>query len=529
LDGKERIMNIVVIGSGLSAIGAIKALIKQGFKPTILDVGDTLDDKTAKFIDKLYFKEPLHWSEQDRDRLTKNETVKEKGSIPKKLIFGSDYFYGKSIKEAFIKNKGNIPPFSYAKGGLSVGWGAAILPPSKYDLADWAIDEKEFHKYCKIILDDLDYSASEDGLDLNFPRLKKTKNKLKLSKRAFILLERFKRKVILKKDDILYGESRLLVDASEEGCQYCGECMSGCVYKSMYKSDDDIEKLIKEKKINYLDNHLVDKLIEANDKVIVEYFNKSGEKEQKVFDKVFLSAGAINSSRIILNSLNIYDKELEVKTRGGFVIPVFSLKSLAIDWPQVNTQPSLFLEYRGDGLEHWVHVQVASDNELLLKMLGLRKFKNSFISKIKMWVANHTYLLLVNYHSDHSGVYKLKLKKDGILETKQISSKPQFKILVASWWKLFKILFKIGSIPIYPFAKLNSGSYHVGGTLPMRKNPKDLETDLLGRVKGMKNIHIVDTATFPSLPGTTIGLMMMANAYRIVDNIFSKDTNVENS
>jgi choline dehydrogenase-like flavoprotein len=39
----------------------------------------------------------------------------------------------------------------------------------------------------------------------------------------------------------------------------------------------------------------------------------------------------------------------------------------------------------------------------------------------------------------------------------------------------------------------------------------------------MKNVHIVDTSTFPSLPGTTIGLMMMANAYRIVDKVFNKE------
>ena len=57
----------------------------------------------------------------------------------------------------------------------------------------------------------------------------------------------------------------------------------------------------------------------------------------------------------------------------------------------------------------------------------------------------------------------------------------------------------------------------------MKENPKELETDILGVVKGMKNVHIVDTSTFPSLPGTTIGLMMMANAYRIVDKVFNKE------
>jgi len=44
-----------------------------------------------------------------------------------------------------------------------------------------------------------------------------------------------------------------------------------------------------------------------------------------------------------------------------------------------------------------------------------------------------------------------------------------------------------------------------------------LDTDILGRVNAWEHIHVVDTSVFPSLPGTTIGLLAMANAYRIVD------------
>jgi len=517
--------NVVVIGSGLSSIGAIKALVKLGIKPTILDVGNILEDDKNELLKLLSSQNPTNWNKKDRNALIKDTSIsKEKSSIPKKLVFGSDFFYGKSSENAKVQSDGSIPPFSYARGGLSAGWGAAILPPSKYDIEDWPIDINDFHKYCKKVLEDLHYSSSDDGLSLSFPQMNNKSNKLQLSSRATYILNRLKSNVELKKDDIVYGQARLLVNSDKNnGCQYCGECMSGCVYKSIYKSDDEIVQLHKDGKINYIDNCLVDKLIEKAEKVIVEYFDKNSNKQTKEFDKVFLGAGAVNSSRIILNSLEKFDSTLEIKTRGGYVVPVFSFSKLKLDWPNVNTQPSLFIEFRGDGLKHWVHTQVSSDNELLLKMLGLRNKSKGFMSKIKEFIANHTYLLLVNYHSEHSGTYELKLKKDNILYTKHKKASPQFKILLASWWKLFKILIKIGSIPIYPFAKLNSGSYHVGGTMPMKENPKDLETDTLGVVKGMINVHIVDTSTFPSLPGTTIGLMMMANAYRIVDKVLKKE------
>jgi len=54
----------------------------------------------------------------------------------------------------------------------------------------------------------------------------------------------------------------------------------------------------------------------------------------------------------------------------------------------------------------------------------------------------------------------------------------------------------------------------------MRAEAKDdLDTDDLGRVSAWRRVHIVDTSIFPSLPGTTVGLLAMANAMRIVEKI----------
>ena len=51
----------------------------------------------------------------------------------------------------------------------------------------------------------------------------------------------------------------------------------------------------------------------------------------------------------------------------------------------------------------------------------------------------------------------------------------------------------------------------------MRLNLKErLETDILGRLYGHKRIHIVDGSIMPSIPATTIALLQMANADRIV-------------
>ena len=55
----------------------------------------------------------------------------------------------------------------------------------------------------------------------------------------------------------------------------------------------------------------------------------------------------------------------------------------------------------------------------------------------------------------------------------------------------------------------------------MSKTPNEFETDTLGQLNGFENLHIVDSSVLPNLPSTTIGILSMANAYRIAELSFS--------
>ena len=161
--------NFAVIGSGLSAIAACKALIARGKRPIVFDIGIELDDEKKTVIKKLSKLSPINWKISDRIFISRNSTVK-KESIPRKLAFGSDFFYGN--KDYFSKNYDNEdinpPPFSFAKGGFSEGWGAAVLPPDSCDIEDWPISKKNLEKYYPKVLNGIHYSAVNDLLSENF-------------------------------------------------------------------------------------------------------------------------------------------------------------------------------------------------------------------------------------------------------------------------------------------------------------------------------------------------------------------------
>lgn len=517
---------VAVIGSGLSAIGAIKALRARGIRPTVIDRGWRLDDERTGRVETMARKQPAEWTALERHDLGSNLSLKNGSAIPRKLVFGSDYFYGKPDRDAPLESSGNLPPFSYALGGLSAGWGAAVLPSQTCDLANWPVGADELYAYSVKVLAGIPYSAREDGLSLDFPLLSSGREALRPGRSERWLLDALEGASILKQGETVFGQARLLVDAgsSEHGCRYCGQCMSGCVYGAIYKAGDEIMALHEKGEIEYLYGHLVQRLSEEDGKVVVTSLDAAGVRHSMTFDRVFLAAGAVNSARIVLESLGLFRHKVRLLSRGGFVIPMLSLRRLPLDWPNCNTQPGLFLEFRGKGLEHWVHVQVSAENELLLQKMGVAASGGGLLARTKRFIASHIMLLFVNYHSDHAGSYDLWLEPDAkgesasCLRSVHHRSFPQWKVWRASWMKLLSVFARIGCFPLFPLAKLNSGAYHVGGTLPMRAQPSgELETDTLGRVAAWERVHVVDTAAFPSLPGTTIGLLAMANAYRIVD------------
>lgn len=526
-------MKVAIIGSGLAAVSVAKELVAQGLKPVILDHGETLDKKRVDIIEKLSKLPRDKWGQEDRYYITSNPTVHDKNSFPQKLAFSSNFFYGKSCNSAPVENDGTIPPFSYAKGGFSVGWGASVLPADDCDLSTWPIGHRDLQNYYKKVLTDLPLSATKDSLSEIFPVFSDQNTPLKLTAGNRQLLERFaKIKTAFSEKSIAFGQSRLLVQTEDvkgqSGCQYCGFCLSGCVYGCIYKSNQDIDKLCDEGAIEYIAGALVHSIKEVNDKVQVYYEDHQGQTTSLVFDRVFLAAGAVNSTRIIMQSLKLYEKEVILKSTSGFIAPMWRLKRTALGWPDSNTLPGLFLEYKADELsEHWIHTQLSTPNELVLEMLGIGLSRGNIIQQVKGWAMEHMVIAHCNMHSDHGNGYILKLVNDGAGNPDKLVSRREQKtepyLAVKKALKELSVIGrKLGCYTMTPFVKdgVNSGGYHVGGSMPMKADPQQpLETDLLGRPNGWKKVHVVDSSVFPSLPGTTIGLLAMANATRIADEV----------
>ena len=301
--------------------------------------------------------------------------------------------------------------------------------------------------------------------------------------------------------------------------------MSGCVYSAIYKADDEIRALQRDNLIDYRSGVLVKSIHEDSGAVRVAFLDEGGERRELACDRVFMAAGAVNSTRIVLNSLNMPNVKVNLHSRGGFVMPVLSWRKLTTSWPNRNTQPGIFIELNGRLLKHWVHVQVSLANELLYQKLKVDFRSKSILQRLKRFVLEHSFVMLVNFHSDHAGHYRLwtENQPDGDdLLCAEFKSKRSWLASLVTQLRLLGVFIRCGCIPVLGLIKSNTGTYHVGASMPMKMERKSaLDTDSLGRIQAWERVHVVDSAVFPSLPGTTIGLLTMANALRITDRVMA--------
>ena len=150
---------------------------------------------------------------------------------PKKL-FGSSYMYNilQSNKEKFLAS-------SYAAGGFSSIWGSSILSYNRNQIASWGIDYKEIElSYSFLRKEFSNFMQNYDDEFKKFYNLHFSGEKKFIKPRINKIFENCeKNKNLIKKNNFIYGMSRLMIDNK---CNGCGLCMYGCPYGYIFNSQN---------------------------------------------------------------------------------------------------------------------------------------------------------------------------------------------------------------------------------------------------------------------------------------------------
>lgn len=511
----------IVIGTSHAGIAATKKLISSGYRPIVLDGGRQLDAERRQVAMRMAATEPAAWDTGELASMARNPTLSN--ALPRHLHFGSGYPYGDhdpDLPIALSHTSGPVP--SLAQGGFSTVWGAAMLPAHDCDLTAWPIGRADLEPHYKEILSWVPMSGARDGLQSHFPLYTDEVGHLPVPPSAEALLARLATKSQKDRSDVCFGRSRLAVagEGVATGCRSCGQCHIGCAYGSIWSASDEVERLRLSGQIDHRPGLLALSLGQHGDRVSVECKGRDGHIETITGDRLFVAAGSINSTRMALWSLNLWDRPVRLLTVQGFAAPVLHQGGAdAAGWMRL---ASAFVELKSSRSDHWVHVQVAAPNQLAMAKLHHHLDRVPLAGRLIDAVGRHALIAAANVHSDHAGhhVMTLRHRSDGrhLMEIESIPS-PEFPLVARSATRRLRdLLAGTGFHVLPPMAPKQPMSWHFGGTMPMRSAPVGpLETDRVGRLDSWSRIHFVDASVFGSIPATTIGLLSMANAARIVD------------
>jgi hypothetical protein len=520
--------NYLVIGSGPSSAAAATSLIAKGHFVTMVDVANDLPDNInleIKKISKLNYK---NWSQKDKSILQPINNISSPGGVPIKTLFGSTFPYKDS---EYVINQKNLPEGfdqypSHAYGGFSRVWGATAMRFHPEDFKSWPITISD--KNYRAIEELISITSYNDDLKKEF-RLPSQSLGIKATNQAekiLSLLKINKSKETLGK--VKFGKSRL---ALKKTCQLCSNCLYGCPYNDIFSSTDLIQKLIPKKNFNLIKGLRAVKIIESEKNVTVVCENESNDQVLLNGDRVFVGAGVLNTSLLILNTLDEWEKKVSLKDTQYFLLPFIGPKADLTE-PK-HTLSQFFIEIKDDCLSnHNIHTQFYTYNEMYKKEIFSKIKAISKLPGIDTIVEFLSQRLIVAQgylHSSDSRTTLLSLCGDKKNPKLRIEPQLQNKHYIKKVKNIWKRLSQIGrecSLTALPFlGKITDigRGYHTGGTFPMSESPSGLDSDLIGRPANLKRTHIIDSSCWPNVPSATVTLTLMANSMRISEEAMSLD------
>ena len=310
----------------------------------MLDAGVELEAERARVVDALRGMPSTEWDPATLKQLTNGE--RSRTAIPDKLVFGSRYPY-KEVEEHIGQVREGVGlRASLALGGLSNVWGAAMLPVLEQDIAEWPIRREQLTSHYEAVAQLARPCGGDDDLARLFPLYSGSPGTLQLSRQAQALWTRLEaHRGTLREAGIHFGRARLAIqlpgESFDAGCTYCAQCMNGCPYGHIYSTAKTVAELRRCERFSYHPGIVVRTLREAVDHVTVKGHHLATRAPfEGRAERVYLAAGAIPTTGILLRSLGVYDRPLAMKDSQYFLLPLVMPRShnMTFSFPMAMTR-----------------------------------------------------------------------------------------------------------------------------------------------------------------------------------------------
>jgi choline dehydrogenase-like flavoprotein len=517
----------IVIGSGPAAAAATLALLERDNESVVvMDLGASLESDRRHLLASVATGHPDDWSAEARSVLAQKPLAEHYGELPQKRVLGSDFPFRElgQLKGIDVVGGGNRSIVSGAFGGFSNAWGAQILPFTREMIGEWPIAYDDLVPHYEAILRYLPFAAGNDDYEELFPLLAPAAPLPPLSDGAEAVLERYvQHRSAVRRLGVLVGRARLAFAASQ--CVECGLCLTGCPFDLIYSARQSLGPMIRQGKVRHEPGLLALEIGEDEVGCWVRARRLAdGSIVTKRADRVFVAAGGLGSTRIVLNSVRRSIHRLEMAESVQFVLPFMSGRAQR-DPRSYSTftlnQVSMLVRYGRQGLDlaqlHLYPYNPVFEDELPQPIARSPRLKTAFLKRtiaalgyLPSWASPSMVIDVGECGRDQLPDLRLSGRRNA-------ATGPALAKTMA---RLMGVAPALDLWPGLPVLRLSGPgkSYHFGGSFPHvagKPQPGALETDVLGRTAEWRRVHIVDGAVLPTVPSTTFTLSVMANAHRI--------------
>lgn len=507
--------NIVVIGSGPAGIATSSALLRNGHRVKMLDVGNRLDAETSSRLKNYKATRDVDILPSFRSNLEELDHIK--------LAYGSDYVYRNVDKHLILDcDQSTFCQPTFACGGLTNVWGAVVDEYRSADFSNWPFTQSELRPFYRYVFELLPKAVASNS---DADRIHERKNYFHQSGQATALLEKMtESERVLEFNKIRFGSTSLAADfvgGGEQLCTYCGMCHHGCPLSLIYSANHTVSELARNDEFTYIDNIYVRSVSENQREIRVNAVDLSNDQAKEfIGDYVFIAAGAISTTKILLSSLRLFDQKVTLIDSQSFVVPGLNNKFKSYDYEMGHhTLAQIFLEVGLDGATGPAYLQLYSYMDYYAeKVHSLTGIPALFLEKYCRTFLNQMLGVVGFLHSSDSANTTIALCRDDRTLRLRRGTDGNYDRIMSELDETLRRNRRQLGFRIFPWLRkkyrTNRG-YHYGGTFPMRNNPGRLETDVMGRPSGFNRVHAVDGTIFPDIAARSFTPTIMANAYRI--------------
>ena len=524
---------VLIIGSGLAAAGAALALSRrENLEITVIDIGLKLEADREQLIKALASSPPEEWDGQTIELISKQPAAAARHSgVPEKRVFGSDYPFRNvgQLGGLAAVNGANTSLISPAYGGFSNVWGSQVMPFTEAAFEGWPVNAVTMRCHYEKILGQIPFAGEEDDLAIRFPLMRPPASLPLLSSRSRRILNAYeKHKSRLNDHGITIGKARLAFDATK--CVRCTMCMIGCPYGLIYSAAQTFDALRRANKVTMMSGFLAVKVIEEAGQVAVVAKEIATARIRRFeADRVFVACGAMGTTRLVANSLELFDVDISMLESRQFVLPLLSARG--------TEDPR---NERDFTLNQFNMIVAPDGGPVDLSTLHFYTFNSAFVNSLPSvlrarsaeWLQvqllrrlSVAFGYLPSWNSPQLRIHVGCRRDSWDLPEFHISGEAppagQTQMLRAIMLRLIHSSRVLDLYPVIPMLRLSAAgkSYHWGGSFPhMIDRPTVFSSDVLGRVGPWERTHLVDASVFPAVPAMTYGLTVMANAHRIASD-----------